>query len=99
MLGMMLGPYFWACMADMKGRKFSLVLSLFLHGLSDGVASVISNYWGFLICKFFNGFTLGAQLALLFTYIGEFQPCKYRDRVLSWTELPWGLGLIATAGK
>ncbi|KAK0167914.1 hypothetical protein PV327_001768 [Microctonus hyperodae] len=96
-LGMMCGPYFWAGMADMKGRKFSLIISLFLHGFADGLGSIISNYWGFIVCKFFNGFSLGAQLALLFTYLGEFQPCKYRDKILSLTELPWSFGLIITA--
>lgn len=53
---MMCGPYFWAGMADMKGRKFSLIISLFLHGFTDGLGSIISNYWGFIVCKFFNGF-------------------------------------------
>ncbi|XP_011313814.1 synaptic vesicle glycoprotein 2C [Fopius arisanus] len=97
-LGMVLGPYCWATLAEMKGRKMGLIVALLFHGVGDMTAAVISNYWGLLICKFLVGFGFSGQFALLFTYLGEFQPCKARDRLLAWLELPWALGLLITAG-
>ncbi|XP_057333188.1 synaptic vesicle glycoprotein 2B-like isoform X1 [Microplitis mediator] len=98
LFGLALGPYFWACMAETKGRKVSLIIGLLLDGCSNALASVISNYYGFVICKFFNGVGIGSQFTVLFTYIGEFQPDNYRDKVLSWLELPFILGAILNAG-
>nr|CAD7403315.1 unnamed protein product [Timema cristinae] len=56
MFGMMLGSYFWGCLADTQGRKIVLVAALFLDGIC-GVASSISQYFGlFLFFRFLNGF-------------------------------------------
>ncbi|CAG2066743.1 unnamed protein product [Timema podura] len=55
-LRMMLGSYFWGCLADTQGRKIVLVAALFLDGIC-GVASSISQYFGlFLFFRFLNGF-------------------------------------------
>ncbi|XP_063987073.1 synaptic vesicle glycoprotein 2C-like isoform X1 [Diachasmimorpha longicaudata] len=96
-LGMVFGPYCWATLAEMKGRRIGLIISLISHGVGDITASVISNFWGLLVCKFLVGFGFSGQFALLFTYLGEFQPCKVRDRLLAWLELPWVSGLLLTA--
>ncbi|XP_074094325.1 putative transporter svop-1 isoform X2 [Cotesia typhae] len=53
--GLALGTYFWAFMAETKGRKLSLIVGLLLDGGANVIASVVSNYYGFIICKFFNG--------------------------------------------
>ncbi|XP_057333184.1 synaptic vesicle glycoprotein 2B-like [Microplitis mediator] len=98
LLGMALGSYFWACMAETRGRKISLIYGLLLDGCSNVLASVISNYYGFVICKFFNGVGLSAQFTVIYTYLGEFQPDDYRDRMLSWMELPFIFGTILNAG-
>ena len=41
MLGMVLGSYFWGCLADTKGRKYVLITSLLLDGIC-GILSSIS---------------------------------------------------------
>ena len=54
-IGMLCGAYFWGCTADVKGRKFALLSALFLHGGFDCLSAVTSNYWLFILTKFFSG--------------------------------------------
>jgi VNT family MFS transporter (synaptic vesicle glycoprotein 2) len=33
-------------------------------------------------------------MGICFPYLGEFQPTKYREKILSWMELFWTIGII-----
>ncbi|XP_015127875.1 synaptic vesicle glycoprotein 2B [Diachasma alloeum] len=93
-LGMVVGSYFWGCLADLKGRKFALLTALFSQGMFEAISSVVPNYWVYLVLKFFSGFSANGQTAVVFTYLGEFQSSRLRERILCWLELTWSLGLI-----
>ncbi|KAF3423389.1 hypothetical protein E2986_13528 [Frieseomelitta varia] len=41
---------------------------------------------------------MNGQSAVVFLYLGEFQPTKYRDKMLSWMEMAWVVGMIILAG-
>ncbi|XP_035740986.1 synaptic vesicle glycoprotein 2B-like isoform X2 [Vespa mandarinia] len=97
MLGMLTGSYFWGCLADTKGRRISLLASLFLHGSSEFLASLIPYYWGFVLVKFISGLAICGQLTMLYTYLAEFQPIKKRDLFLSWMETAWVMGMVIVA--
>lgn len=56
MLGMILGSYFWGCLADTKGRKYVLIGALLLDGVCGVLSSAAQYYWLFLCFRFFNGF-------------------------------------------
>jgi MFS transporter, VNT family, synaptic vesicle glycoprotein 2 len=56
MLGMILGSYFWGCLADTKGRKYVLIGALLLDGVAGILSSVSQHYALFLCFRFFNGF-------------------------------------------
>lgn len=56
MLGMILGSYFWGCLADTKGRKYVLIGALLLDGVCGVLSSVAQYYTLFLCFRFFNGF-------------------------------------------
>ncbi|KAK9299470.1 hypothetical protein QLX08_007493 [Tetragonisca angustula] len=98
MLGMLAGSYMWGCYAAIKGRRLSLLVALFLHGISELLASVVPLYWVFLFLKFLSGAAMNGQSAVVFLYLGEFQPTKYRDKMLSWMEMAWVVGMIILAG-
>lgn len=38
-------------------------------------------------------------MGICFPYLGEFQPTKYREKILCWMELFWTVGIIALPGK
>lgn len=56
MLGMLVGSYFWGCLADTKGRKVVLVTTLILDGICGVVSAVTPIYALFLALRLFNGF-------------------------------------------
>uniref|UniRef100_A0A1B0CP66 Major facilitator superfamily (MFS) profile domain-containing protein n=1 Tax=Lutzomyia longipalpis TaxID=7200 RepID=A0A1B0CP66_LUTLO len=56
MLGMVIGSYFWGCLADTKGRKIVLIASLLVDGICGLISSVAQYFWLFMLCRFFNGF-------------------------------------------
>lgn len=57
-IGMLAGSYMWGCYAAIKGRRMSLLVALFLHGISELLASVVPFYWVFLFLKFLSGAAL-----------------------------------------
>ncbi|XP_011303542.1 synaptic vesicle glycoprotein 2C [Fopius arisanus] len=93
--GMIVGSYFWGCLADLHGRKYALVIALFSQGLFEMSSSLISNFWGYIFFKFLSGFSLIAQNAIVYPYVGEFQPPILRKKVLCTLELAWVVGTIA----
>ncbi|XP_014215666.1 synaptic vesicle glycoprotein 2C-like [Copidosoma floridanum] len=97
MLGMVTGTWIWGYVADIKGRKVALLASLFLQFAVDFLASIIPSYWIFVILKFLSGIGVTGQLSLIYPYVGEFQPVKYRNTVLSWLDFAWSIGVIIVA--
>ncbi|XP_044756516.1 synaptic vesicle glycoprotein 2C-like isoform X2 [Coccinella septempunctata] len=98
MLGMVIGSYFWGCLADTKGRKTVLIGALIMDGISGILSSMSQVYWLFMLFRFFNGFAITGAMGICFPYLGEFQPGKYRETILCWMELFWTLGVICLPG-
>lgn len=40
-------------------------------------------------------FSITGAMGICFPYLGEFQPTKYREKILCWMEIFWTLGIIA----
>ncbi|KAJ6639965.1 Synaptic vesicle glycoprotein 2B, partial [Pseudolycoriella hygida] len=98
MFGMLLGSYFWGCLADTKGRKVVLIATLLLDGICGLISSVSQYYSLFLVLRFLNGFGVAGAMGICFPYLGEFQPTKYREKILCWMEMFWTLGIIILPG-
>ncbi|XP_051161438.1 synaptic vesicle glycoprotein 2C-like isoform X2 [Leptopilina boulardi] len=78
-------------LANLKGRKWTLLLALFLQGNSDFLQSIFSNYWIIVGLKFFSGAGSAGQ-NIVFTYLGECLPLKNRNFLLSNMEYFWIFG-------
>ncbi|XP_014215669.1 synaptic vesicle glycoprotein 2C [Copidosoma floridanum] len=94
MLGMVIGSYIWGCLADTKGRKIVLISTLLMDGIVGILSSFVQYFWVFLVFRFFNGFAVTGAMGLIFPYLGEFQPTKYREKILCWMEMFWTVGVI-----
>ncbi|XP_046592322.1 synaptic vesicle glycoprotein 2C isoform X1 [Neodiprion lecontei] len=94
MLGMVCGSYFWGCLADIKGRRTALLAALFLDGCAGLTSAFVPNYWVFAFLRFLNGFAITGQSAMIFPYLGEFQPKRLRETILCWLEMAWTAGII-----
>lgn len=53
---MLVGSYFWGCLADTKGRKIVLIATLLIDGFCGLLSSVAQYYSLFMLFRFFNGF-------------------------------------------
>lgn len=53
---MVIGSYFWGCLADTKGRKIVLIGALLMDGVIGLISSVVQSYIVFMLLRFFNGF-------------------------------------------
>ncbi|KAH1012406.1 hypothetical protein HUJ05_011571 [Dendroctonus ponderosae] len=92
MFGMVIGSYFWGCLADTKGRKTVLIGALIMDGICGLLSSISQVYWLFMFLRFLNGFAITGAMGICFPYLGEFQPGKYRETILCWMELFWTMG-------
>ncbi|XP_043479399.1 synaptic vesicle glycoprotein 2C-like [Leptopilina heterotoma] len=78
-------------LANLKGRRWTLLMSLFLQGFSDFLQSILSNYWIIFGLKFLSGAGSAGQ-NIAFTYLGECLPLKNRNFLLSNMEYFWIFG-------
>lgn len=53
---MVIGSYFWGCLADTKGRKVVLVSTLLMDGFIGILSSFVQILPIFMACRFVNGF-------------------------------------------
>ncbi|KAJ8668356.1 hypothetical protein QAD02_010019, partial [Eretmocerus hayati] len=97
MMGMVLGSTVWWYMADLKGRKTTILIALAMQFLADMIASFVPNYTTLLLLKLLSGIGFTGQLSVIFPYVGEFQPTSYRHQVLSCMEFFWAIGIIAVS--
>uniref|UniRef100_A0A182PU98 Major facilitator superfamily (MFS) profile domain-containing protein n=1 Tax=Anopheles epiroticus TaxID=199890 RepID=A0A182PU98_9DIPT len=94
MLGMVVGSYFWGCLADTKGRRIVLIAALLLDGTVGLISTAAQIFPIFMFLRFINGFAITGAMGICFPYLGEFQPTAYREKILCWMELFWTLGIV-----
>ncbi|XP_076589114.1 synaptic vesicle glycoprotein 2B [Chaetodon auriga] len=97
-LGMMVGGYMWGYMADQKGRRRVLVVSLTVNGVFGGLASVAPWFWLFLLLRFISGIGVGGSIPVIFSYFSEFMPRLRRGAMISALATFWMAGNILAAG-
>ncbi|XP_056596561.1 synaptic vesicle glycoprotein 2C [Triplophysa dalaica] len=97
-LGMMVGGYVWGYLADRRGRRSVLVVSLAVNGVFGAVASLAPSFWLFLLLRFFSGLGVGGSIPVIFSYFSEFQPCLRRGAMISALATFWMAGNILVAG-
>ncbi|XP_040893888.1 synaptic vesicle glycoprotein 2B [Toxotes jaculatrix] len=97
-LGMMVGGYMWGYLADQRGRRRVLVLSLTVNGLFGGLASVAPWFWLFLLLRFVSGIGVGGSIPVIFSYFSEFMPRLRRGAMISALATFWMAGNILAAG-
>lgn len=57
------------------------------------------NIFFFVLNIYFPICRLCGQISIVYIYIGEFQPCKYRDSLLALLGVAWVVGPVIVAGQ
>nr|XP_057930797.1 synaptic vesicle glycoprotein 2B [Doryrhamphus excisus] len=97
-LGMMVGGYMWGYLADQKGRRSVLVVSLGVNGVFGALASAAPWFWLFLLLRFISGVGVGGSIPVIFSYFSEFMPRLRRGAMISALATFWMAGNILAAG-
>ncbi|XP_071788639.1 synaptic vesicle glycoprotein 2C-like [Asterias amurensis] len=96
-VGMLIGGYVWGALADINGRRRTLIFSLFTNAFFGLMSSIAQVYWLFLLMRFCSGVGVGGAIPIIFSYFGEFQPKNRRGMMISILSTFWMAGNILAA--
>lgn len=81
--GMLLGGIIVGTLADSIGRKNALIFAIVVYGLMGLCAAFAPSYESLVIIRVVQGFGLGAEVPLVFTYLSEFLPARRRGMLIA----------------
>ena len=97
-MGMLIGDYVWGTLADILGRRSTMIMSLSINGLAGFLSAFALNYGIFLTLRFIGGIGIGGSLAITMTYSSEFVSAKWRGKYLGTVSTFWTFGKIIVGG-
>jgi len=97
-MGMLVGDYCWGTLADIIGRRSTMIISLGINGLAGLLSALAPNYGIFLTLRFISGIGIGGSLAIIITYASEFISAKWRGKYLGFLSVFWTIGKITVGG-
>jgi putative MFS transporter len=83
LVGYVIGTLILSPLADKYGRRDMMVLTLGLTSLGSFYTAIVGDYTNFVIARTITGIGIGADLALVTTYINEMAPNRGRARYTS----------------
>jgi MFS family permease len=81
--GYVVGTLVLSPLADRFGRRNMLLVTMLLTGLGSLYNALAPDYTQFILARIITGFGIGADLAIVNTYIGEVAPRRSRARFTS----------------
>lgn len=79
-VGMLIGAFTAGILGDAKGRKFTYQFNLMIFGLASIAGSLAPSMNWLIVCRFFMGLGLGAEIVVGYGSIGEFIPPGVRGK-------------------
>ncbi len=83
LLGYVIGTLILSPLADKYGRRDLLFITLMLTGIGSLYTALVGDYTNFIVARTLTGIGVGADLALVNTYISEIAPNHSRTRYIS----------------
>ena len=83
LIGYVIGALLLSPLADRFGRRDMLLVTLVLTGLGSLLTAFTNDYTTFIVARTITGIGIGADLAIVNTYIGEVAPRGGRARYTS----------------
>ena len=88
-IGMLVGSVVIGMLADRIGRKRSLIFAVGFYGVTSLAAAFAPGYRSLMAIRVVEGFGLGAEVPLVFTYLSEFMPERRRGVLLASSVFFW----------
>ncbi|TRN00384.1 MFS transporter [Sulfolobus sp. E1] len=83
LVGYVIGSLFLSPVSDLIGRRRMLMITMIITGLGSLYNTFVNNYINFVIARTITGIGVGADLAIVNTYIGEVAPINGRAKYTS----------------
>ncbi|XP_013137719.1 PREDICTED: synaptic vesicle glycoprotein 2C-like [Papilio polytes] len=97
-LAVILTSYFWGWLADTRGRRpvmlFSMVVSVVMSTLASFAPDIIS----FAVLEFLSAIFMSGSTAVVYTYLGEFNNLRHRDKMVAFGSSFVGIGTVVLPG-
>jgi MFS transporter, putative metabolite:H+ symporter len=93
LFGYILGAWLNSNLADAVGRKLGIVLATVLFSIGCLGSTFSDSLESLVIWRFITGMGIGAEIAIISTYIGEIAPASVRGRYTGWANVFSFLGL------
>ncbi len=96
-IGMLVGSAVVGTLADRIGRKRALLFAVLFYGTLSLIAATAWSYRSLVAMRMIEGFGLGAEVPLVFTYLSEFIPIRQRGFLLASSVFFWQLASFLAA--
>ncbi len=83
LIGYVIGTLALSPLADRYGRRDMLVVTMVITGIGSLFTALVTNYPTFIAARLITGIGIGADLAIVNTYINELAPSRGRARYTS----------------
>ncbi len=93
--GYVVGTLILSPLSDRFGRRDLLLVTMILTGIGSLLTAVVNSYGLFVAARAFTGIGIGADLAIVNTYIGEMAPAGGRARYTSMIFVFSAFGAVA----
>jgi putative MFS transporter len=95
LIGYILGALLDSRIGDRYGRRISLYLSVGAFSLGSLLSATSTSLNELILWRFISGMGIGAEIALVTTYMAESSPAPLRGRFTGWTLVAAYLGFAA----
>lgn len=93
LFGYILGSWLNSNLADYAGRKRGIGLATILFSIGCLGSTFSDSLWSMSAWRFVTGMGIGAEIAIISTYIGEIAPAAMRGRYTGWANVFSFIGL------
>ncbi|MDE2006043.1 MAG: MFS transporter [Rhodospirillales bacterium] len=95
LFGYVVGTLIFSPLADRAGRRDLLLVTMLITGIGSALTAVVDSYTWFVVARLLTGIGIGADLAIVNTYIGEMAPRGARARYTAMIFIFSALGAVA----
>ncbi|GGP19047.1 MFS transporter [Thermocladium modestius] len=96
LFGYIVGAYFVATISDYWGRRWGLIVNAVLIAVGSLASALSINAASLIASRFVTGLGIGAEIAIINTYVSEVTPAGIRGKMVQLTYLAGALGFALT---
>ncbi|XP_037867558.1 synaptic vesicle glycoprotein 2A [Bombyx mori] len=93
-LAIILTSYFWGWLADTQGRRPVMLFSMIISAVFSVFASFSPEIISFAILQFLSAVFMSGSSAVVYTYLGEFNNLRHRDKMVAFGSSFVGIGTV-----